>query len=446
MSAYNLPDYRIKFFEHKDLSKIYGQPTIDAIVTLLKEGKRNAQSVRTTLGGGQFGYLWFFLTDADYNRIPGTIPFVRPVDPGIFTPIQNPGGIVTRAGLGAVAVPLTAADIATQKLAHDELKRQFNECQAVEAALRKQIVEAIDGEYLQALRNPVTDTITSSILEIFDFLKQSYGRLSPGQLKQKETIIDNLVFNPEQNVDTVFNKIQEFNDLCSLLGNGKTDMQLVTYAYLIFQKTRIFTDGLKVWNSKPSNLKTFVNFKIHMRKEYSDLQDVGGLTIQNTMPGQANMIQELKDHQVLMSNNLKQEFETNLAHTLQALSLIDENKENMNYQLNEQFIPQNEEQETMMMNMKSKRDPIIDQLMKQMTVMSNQIQALSGGNNTNTGTGQSGSSSSHINPKTGQEWKRYCWSCGCCTHWGKNCPNKKKGHKNDATFKNRMNGSSNNCL
>ena len=444
MSAYNLPDYRTKFFEHKDLSKIYGQPTIDSIVKLLKEGKRNSQSVSTTLGGGQFGYLWFFLTDADYNRIPATIPFIHPGDPGTFSPVQNPGGAVTRAGAGAV--PLTAADIATQKLAHDELKRQFNECQAVEAALRKQIVEAIDGEYLQALRNPVTDTITNSILDIFDFLKRSYGRLSPGQLKQKETVIDNLVFDPGQNVDTVFNKIQEFNDLCTLLGNGKTDTQLVTYAYLIFQKTGIFMDGLKVWNSKASNLKTFVNFKVHMRKEYSDLQDVGGLTIQNTMPNQANMIQELKDHQVLMSNNLKQEFENNLAHTLQALSLIDENKENMNYQLNEQFIPQTEEQETMMMNMKSKRDPIIDQLMKQMTSMSNQIQALSGGNNMNTGTSQSGSSSSHINPKTGQEWKRYCWSCGCCSHWGKNCPSKKKGHKNDATFKNRMNGSGNNCL
>ena len=188
-------------------------------------------------------------------------------------------------------------------------------------------------------------------------------------------------------------------------------------------------DGLKVWNSKASNLKTFVNFKVHMRKEYSDLQDVGGLTIQNTMPNQANMIQELKDHQVLMSNNLKQEFENNLAHTLQALSLIDENKENVPYQQNEQFIPQNEEQETMMMNMKSKRDPMIDQLMKQMTAMSNQIQALSGGNSMNTGTGQSGSSFSHINPKTGQEWTRYCWSCGCCTHWSKNCPSKKKPQK-----------------
>ena len=99
-----------------------------------------------------------------------------------------------------------------------------------------------------------------------------------------------------------------------------------------------------------------------------------------------------------------------------------------------------------MMNMKNKRDPMIDQLLKQITAMNNRVQALSGGTHTNTGTGSFGSSSGHINPKTGQEWKRYCWSCSCCPRWGWNCPNKKKGHKNDATFKNRMNGSGNNCL
>ena len=86
MSIYNLPDYRTKYFEHKDLDKIFGQPTIDSILTLLRQGKRNAQSVRTTLGGGQFGYIWFFLKNADYNSIPGTARFIRPINPGTFTP------------------------------------------------------------------------------------------------------------------------------------------------------------------------------------------------------------------------------------------------------------------------------------------------------------------------------------------------------------------------
>ena len=52
----------------------------------------------------------------------------------------------------------------------------------------------------------------------------------------------------------------------------------------------------------------------------------------------------------------------------------------------------------------------------------------------------------NINPKTWLEWEHYCWSCGCCLHWGQICPSKKRGHKNEATFRNRMGGSSENFL
>ena len=59
MATYNIPDYRTKYFEHKDLDKVYGQPTIDTIVKLLKQSKRNAQSVPTTLGAGATWILKF---------------------------------------------------------------------------------------------------------------------------------------------------------------------------------------------------------------------------------------------------------------------------------------------------------------------------------------------------------------------------------------------------
>ena len=130
---------------------------------------------------------------------------------------------------------------------------------------------AIEEEYLQALRKLITDTIQCSIYDVFEFLKQSYGRLSPKQLKAKEHLIDTLVYYPSTNVNTVFNVIQEFDDLCRLLNNAKTDTQLVTYAYLICQKMGIFMDGLKNWNSKPLVDRTFTLFKLHMRQEYSDL-------------------------------------------------------------------------------------------------------------------------------------------------------------------------------
>ena len=51
------------------------------------------------------------------------------------------------------------------------------------------------------------------------------------------------------------------------------------------------------------------------------------------------------------------------------------------------------------------------------------------------------SNNKNINPKTGKPYKRYCWSCGCCDHWGRNYQNKKLGHKDKATFQNRLGGS-----
>ena len=433
MLSYNIPDYT-KYFEHKHLDKVHGQPTIENIVKLLKQSKRNAQSVPTTFGGGQLGYLAFYFTPAEYLSIHTATAFARPTDPGVFTPTQN-GGIATRAGGPIVA--LTAADIATQQVAHDQQKREYNEVQAVELVLRKQIIMAIDDEYLQPLRDPVSDTIQCSILDIFSFLKTTYGRLSPGQLKEKEMLIDNFVYDPATNVDTVFNAIQAFNELCVLLNNAKSDTQLVTYAYLIFQKNGIFMEGLKSWNSKASNTKTFSEFKKHMRQEYSDLQDVGGLTINNSLTNQVNMIQELKDHQELMTNNLKSEFNSNLMETFRAFNMIDENQMQIaNNNSNNSY----DHEEHKMLTMKGDRDPLVELLMKQITSMQTQLQNLS----TNTGSSKF-TKSDEINPKTGQTWKRYCWSCGCCPHWGKNCPNKKEGHKNEATFKNRMEGSNKNC-
>ena len=51
-----------------------------------------------------------------------------------------------------------------------------------------------------------------------------------------------------------------------------------------------------------------------------------------------------------------------------------------------------------------------------------------------------------INPKTGQPWRRYCWTHGCCDHWSNKCPQRKSGHQLNATFKNRMGGSTDGVL
>jgi hypothetical protein len=147
--------------------------------------KQNSQTVRTTLGGGQHGYLALILDPITYTGIPSTTPFNRPQDSGPFIITMPPIPQVTRANPNPVQLPLTSADIAIQKASYDTQLRQYNECQAVELALRNQITAALETNYLSALRDPVTDMIPSNIPAIFSFLQANYGKISPNQLMEK---------------------------------------------------------------------------------------------------------------------------------------------------------------------------------------------------------------------------------------------------------------------
>ena len=94
--------------------------------------------------------------------------------------------------------------------------------QAVEALLRTRIIEAIEEEYLTALGNPTTDMIQYFILEIFNFLRANYEQLSSQQLQERETNLDNYVYVPSSHIRTFFNKIQEFQDICQLVGQHQS--------------------------------------------------------------------------------------------------------------------------------------------------------------------------------------------------------------------------------
>ena len=113
MSYSQIPDYKERYFEYKQLTKIIGRPRIDNILAVYKQLKRNAQRVPTTLGGGQHGYLALVLSATAYATIPGATNFLRPTDPGPFVLTPNPTPAATRANPHSVAPPLTPEQIMT---------------------------------------------------------------------------------------------------------------------------------------------------------------------------------------------------------------------------------------------------------------------------------------------------------------------------------------------
>ena len=451
-----LTSYSIKniysHFEYRELTKITGEPTLDSILLLNRQIKRNAQSVPTTLGGGQLGYLALVITQEKYDAIPNSSPFQRPTDPGRFevhlpttatttsTAVQTPTAptrrttrSVTRAATPSLPDPaeppptqptvIFSAEVATQKATHDDALRKFYECQAVEQALRTQIIEAIDSEYLDALRHVDTDMINETIPEIFDFLQLNYGRITEEELVQKEDDLRNYDYDPLKPVDKVFTQIALFQDLCAITNNDKTDRQLCQIGYLIFNRTRAFVDALKKWNATATADKTFAKFKKHMREEHHALKLVGALSIQESSFHQANMIQQVLTQQSDLQDNLQTTIDQQVKDSLfTALSEYSNTMEPPQQDvINHVTAQTNDTSTTALLHLIEK--------------LTQKVDALS-----------STSRTPDVNPKTGKKFKRYCWSCGCCTHWGKDCNNKKQGHQDSANFKNRMGGSNRNCL
>ena len=165
---------------------------------------------------------------------------LRPTDPGIFQVTVPTERTRTRTSATLPSQTLTqtvtAVDIANQKSRHDEKERQYYECQAVEQALRNQIVNAIGREYLDALQNTSTDMINKSILEIMEYLQQNYREITIEELSDLEDEVKRFTYDLSTPVDSVFNKLNNFQDLCILSKNEKTDKQLCHLAYLFFNR------------------------------------------------------------------------------------------------------------------------------------------------------------------------------------------------------------------
>ena len=127
MTKYSIVDYTTKF-QYKELTPIRGQPSLDSILQLYRQIKRNAQSIPCKLGGGQLRYLGLVLTDRDYISIPNTAEFVRSTDPGTFqvrTPTTT-ARLATRTTSSTHTTPtITAVNIASQKAQHEERERCY---------------------------------------------------------------------------------------------------------------------------------------------------------------------------------------------------------------------------------------------------------------------------------------------------------------------------------
>ena len=190
---------RQQYFPHADVTRIRGKPRFETLYTLHTEIKANAASVPSALGGGQHGHLGLVLEPRAYQRISLTA-FLLPADPGALPPIDP---------------SMTWNQVQATRLLHNDQRAAFDKVQTVQSALKQQISEAIEHEYLRDMEHPVSKTIEAPLYVIFASLFEKYGKITKRDLLEKFNELTQYNYDPTRLPDSVFNKIDEYEKIAS---------------------------------------------------------------------------------------------------------------------------------------------------------------------------------------------------------------------------------------
>ena len=393
----SVPNYRETLFEYPDLTPIHGEPSYESLRVLYNQIKANARYVHTTLGGGQFGHLGLVLTPQQYALLSPT-PYDKTPRP---PPLVIPGYQLPHV-------------VQNEQSRHAEQVRLFNECNNVENAIRQQIVKAVPDGYLTALRNRQTNTIDGSIPVIMDYLFSNHGRVTPAMLHAEEKEVKEMFYDPAHPIDVIFNKVEDLSDLSAAARADFTEQQLINIAYVIITKTGKYQHYIREWSRLQPAQQSWANFKTQFRQAHQELKESGDLEVRESQFQSANIVQEVIDGvQSVLQAPENNEPPPEILHHM------------ANNAANTQLMPQ-------LINQMA-------QLMQQMNSIQHQLNAQASPASSVT---QSSSSSSRRQRTT---TRHYCWTHGACAHTSAQCRSKKTGHRDDATFLNKLGGSTAYC-
>ena len=432
-------DYRQNHFEFPILTQIVGEPTYDLLRTVLNELKANAQSVHSTLGGGAHGYLGLILSPIQYGLVSAHA-FVRPAFPA---PLVIP--------------PLATIHMtATLQQQHRDDVRIFRECQAVEAALRQQLVQAVDRVYLEVLRDPHTNAINRPLRGIIQHLMDGYGNVTAQQLADETDKVQTFTFDPVQPIDTIFAMIETLQLLAE---HGKapfTPFQIINFAYNIVNKTRKFKQEIKMWNRRPAIQKTWLNFKMQFRQAQKELRETDDLRLDEQFQ-HANLVQDIVSG---LSEKLGHTDESAMTETV-VPNYSPPSVAPPQFDHFGAYIPSPPSScasiPPLQANAVATPDylAILQQLAQMQTTIAQMVSqqdhqpyqrqpAWERGGRTGGRDGRDGR-----NGRAGRGQRRniskYCWTHGACAHAGTDCRDQSDGHVATATFTNKQNGSTRDC-
>lgn len=248
-------------------------PTPNTVRLLCSELYANAQSVESTLGGGEHGHLGMLMPDYEYTLLAHqAIPYVHPDKPD---------------------VPLfagTGANRDRQKEEHREAVDAYNDKRNLQNQLQKLMIQAIPKVYIATLAHRTLGFANVTPGELLNHLLITYGTIAPQDLE------DNLAkikthWNPDTPIETVFANGEECRQLAT---DGQEPIPDGAYTRIlvnIFRESGVMDKAIEDWELRRPNNQTlpeaiehFTNADKYRRKSKAYLKDILSANAASTLP------------------------------------------------------------------------------------------------------------------------------------------------------------------
>ena len=424
-------DYASLYFKYKSPFPISGEPTYKSLKRLKTELRANASSVDTDLGGGDHGYLGLVLSDVEYMRIIPT--------PAAFVAPNFPGALV-------IDPAFTAIQAVQARETHAEDMALYRECKNVEKALLRHIQTAVEDKYLEFMVDDDTGLIEDDIPTVLAYLFSNYGKVTSLEVKEQESEVLNLTFNPADPMITIFRPIEQLQKKATEAEIPYSEKQILEFGLTLIRNTRDFEKAIGEWNSRAN--KTWDSFKTHFRNAQTELKEIRGPTMQQAGYHHANML----------ASQMRVDLNNQQADMLALMQGIVVQDQPPAQEVMEDNTPvQQVANAAVVDNVQLQMLQILQTMQaaqQQMQQQGNQNgasnQQANGGGNRNRN--QNGGGRQRVNRRTPdnatfnrRDTSAYCHTHGACNHTSMDCNKKAPGHKNTATLENRMGGSNAFC-
>jgi hypothetical protein len=374
----------------------------------------------------------------------GNVPFIAPPKPP-----EDP--IIPDNATGAMINEL--------RLQHTKAIHRFRTYNAVDAALKAQLLEATNSIYICSLEDGDNGWAKVRTRTLIEHLYENYGTFNAVATKQNLDKIQ-APWDPRMPIEILFQQIDTGAAIAKAGKNPLTEALILHYAYINVEATQVMETACLNWRMKEPDEKTWVNFKTHFKKAHNDMQSQRTTSDANYHVNQVAMNPYYHVNQAIMHPHYQMNQYGGNFPCLANYSMAPNHglgypgpyyNDSQNGLASNPGPYYNDNQNGLASNNGVVPQPaptgpdtaqlvsVLADLKNQDSVIAelkNQVKTLS-----ETQTDILGKFRKRTRPAP----TAYCWTHGGCTHASKDCRKKGDGHKDAATKNNRLGGSNSHC-